>query len=72
MKKWLSYRERDVLGRALLSDEAHYVTQIIQRIAAVLLLEQALNTNYEVVKRAALPWNMPEATTAQQAVLDHV
>jgi len=50
MKKWLSYRERDLLGRPLSLDEAHYVTEMARRLAALALLEPALDANYEAVK----------------------
>ena len=47
IKKWLSYRERPLLGRDLTVDEARYVTEMARRIAAILLLEPALDANYE-------------------------
>ncbi|MCS3698577.1 type ISP restriction/modification enzyme [Salinibacter ruber] len=50
IKKWLSYREKDVLGRQLKLDEVQHVTSMIRRIAALLLLEPRLNDNYERVK----------------------
>jgi hypothetical protein len=50
MKKWLSYRERPLLGRDLTADEARYVTEMARRIAALLLLEPALDENYARVK----------------------
>jgi hypothetical protein len=56
IKKWLSYREHDLLGRSLTSDEAREVTNIARRIAAILLLEPALNANYEAVKQSAYAW----------------
>ena len=56
MKKWLSYRERPLLGRDLKPDEARYVTEMTRRIAAILLLEPALDANYERVKADAYPW----------------
>lgn len=56
IKKWLSYRERELLGRALTSDEAREVMNIARRIAAILLLEPALDANYETVKRSIYPW----------------
>ena len=49
IKKWLSYRERAVLGRGLEVDEARYVTEMARRIAAILLLESRLNANYRAV-----------------------
>lgn len=35
IKKWLSYREKELLGRGLTVDEARYVTEIARRIAAL-------------------------------------
>jgi hypothetical protein len=56
MKKWLSYRERPLLGRDLKADEARYVTEMARRIAALLLLEPALDENYARVKADVYPW----------------
>jgi len=56
MKKWLSYRERGLLGRDLTADEARYVTEMARRIAAILLLEPALDANYERVKADTYAW----------------
>ena len=36
LKKWLSYRERKVLGRSLLPDEIQHFTDTARRIAAIL------------------------------------
>ncbi len=41
LKKWLSYRERAVLGRELLDDEVLHFTHVARRIAAVLLATAA-------------------------------
>ena len=54
MKKWLSYRERTLLGRALTEEEITEVTQMARRIAALLLLEAALDANYTAVKASSL------------------
>ena len=56
MKKWLSYRERPLLGRDLRPEEARYVTEMTRRIAAIVLLEPALDANYERVKADTYPW----------------
>jgi len=56
IKKWLSYRERELLGRALTSDEAREVTGIARRLAAIILMQPALDENYERVKGAAYAW----------------
>jgi hypothetical protein len=52
IKKWLSYREKDVLGRDLKPDEVRHVKHMVRRIAALLLLEPQLDANYETVKAA--------------------
>jgi hypothetical protein len=62
MKKWLSYRERNLLGRALTLTELTEVMHMTRRIAALLLLQPALDANYRAVKAAsyllpALPEN---------------
>ncbi len=56
IKKWLSYRERAVLGRTLSLDEARDVTHMTRRIAAILLLEAQLDVNYTAIKQAAYAW----------------
>ncbi len=56
MKKWLSYRERELLGRALTLDEVREVTNMARRIAAILLLEPALDENYQAVKVNCYDW----------------
>ncbi len=49
MKKWLSYREKDILGRGLTLDEVGAVTGMARRIAALVLLRSALDENYRAV-----------------------
>lgn len=49
LKKWLSYRERSVLGRALTLDEVKSFTAIARRIAALLSLRERLDANYQTV-----------------------
>ena len=56
MKKWLSYRELKLLGRALTKDEVRYVSEMARRIAAILLLEPALDENYAKVKQSTFAW----------------
>jgi hypothetical protein len=46
LKKWLSYRETDVLGRPLKPEEAREFMHIARRIAALLALNAALDANY--------------------------
>jgi Type ISP C-terminal specificity domain len=56
IKKWLSYRELELLGRSLKQEEVIEVTQMARRIAAILLLEPELDANYETVKQATYSW----------------
>ena len=56
IKKWLSYREREILGRALKMDEARAVTEIARRIVAILLIEPQLDANYDAVKKSTDSW----------------
>jgi len=55
MKKWLSYREHALLGRALTTDEAREVTHMARRIATLILLQLELDRNYQAVKAATVP-----------------
>ena len=63
IKKWLSYREYDLLGRSLTTDEVREVTSIARRIAAILLLEPAMDENYRAVVEDTWPW--PNAGTGR-------
>jgi hypothetical protein len=56
IKKWLSYREQKLLGRSLTKEEVRYVQEMARRIAAILLLEPALDSNYRKVKEHTFPW----------------
>ena len=56
LKKWLSYREKALLGRGLTLDEVSYVTDMARRLAALLLLQPALDANYRAVKASTTPW----------------
>jgi hypothetical protein len=58
MKKWLSYREKALLGRDLGPDEVEEVKRMARRIAAILLLQPALDANYLAVKEHTYPWGM--------------
>lgn len=57
VKKWLSYREEGVLGRALTADEAREVMNMTRRITALLLLTPQLDANYQQVKGSAYSWS---------------
>ena len=56
IKKWLSYRDYDLLGRPLSADEAREVTNMARRIAAILLMEPALDENCRAVRARTWPW----------------
>ncbi len=56
MKKWLSYREYALLGRALAPEEARYLSEAARRLAGLALLEPALNANYTAVRADPYPW----------------
>lgn len=50
IKKWLSYREKRVLGRDLRLAEVQEVTNIARRLAGIVLLQGRLDSNYLAVK----------------------
>jgi hypothetical protein len=56
IKKWLSYREQKLLGRPITKDEVRWVQEMARRIAAILLLEPALDDNYHAVKAHTYDW----------------
>jgi hypothetical protein len=56
IKKWLSYREFELLNRPLTPDEAREVMNMARRISTIVLLEPALDANYRAVKDATYSW----------------
>jgi hypothetical protein len=56
IKKWLSYREKPLLGRSLTPDETREVTNMVRRLAAIILMEPALNANYRTAKECSYGW----------------
>jgi hypothetical protein len=56
IKKWLSYRERGLLGRPLTVEDTRHVQEMARRIGGILLMEPALDANYDAVKRSPYPW----------------
>lgn len=56
IKKWLSYREHALLGRALTPYEAREVTYMVRRIASILLLGPDLDANYQSIKKSTFDW----------------
>lgn len=56
IKKWLSYREKSLLGRDLTPDEVRHVTEMVRRIPAVLALGPELDRNYEQIRQDTFDW----------------
>jgi hypothetical protein len=54
LKKWLSYREFALLGRALRADEATYFSQVVRRITAILLMGPELDASYQAILSSAV------------------
>jgi hypothetical protein len=60
IKKWLSYREQELLGRTLRDEEALELAGTARRLAALVLLQPALDENYRRAAKSAYAW--PGAT----------
>jgi hypothetical protein len=56
MKKWLSYREQELLGRPLKTEEARKATATARRLAALVLMQPALDANYARTAKSAYAW----------------
>ena len=56
LKKWLSYREYELLNRPLSADEALEFTRMARRIAALVLLRPALDENYRARAEGCIKW----------------
>jgi REP element-mobilizing transposase RayT len=56
IKKWLSYREKPLLGRGLTPDEVRYVTEMSRRLAALVALRPELDANYRAGAAASYAW----------------
>ncbi|MEO8715982.1 MAG: type ISP restriction/modification enzyme, partial [Acetobacteraceae bacterium] len=52
LKKWLSYRERKLLGRALTPGEVRYLRDVARRLAAIRLMGPDLDANYRACAAA--------------------
>jgi len=56
IKKWLSYLEKDLLGRGFTPDEVRHVTEMARRFKALIALQPALDENYRNGIKATYPW----------------
>jgi hypothetical protein len=57
LKKFLSYREQPLLGRALTSVEVRYVRDVARRLAALRLMAPELDANYRACAAAHRPFD---------------
>ncbi len=57
IKKWLSYREKVLLGRGLSPEEVRYVTEMARRLAALIALQAELDANYKAVAADTVAWD---------------
>lgn len=56
IKKWLSYREQELLGRGLKSEEAREVTGMARRLGRIVLLQPVLDANYQLAAKHVYAW----------------
>lgn len=56
LKKWLSYREESLLGRAIHPSEARLVTSIVWRLMTLVMMSKQLDENYESCKESSYTW----------------
>lgn len=56
IKKWLSYREEAVLGRAITKEEAREVAAMVRRITSLVLMGGELDASYEACRDDAYSW----------------
>jgi hypothetical protein len=54
IKKWLSYSEFKILGQPLRLEEMTYITEVVRRLKALLLLGDELDANYRAVSARTL------------------
>lgn len=60
IKKWLSYREIDLLKRHLTLAEANELRDTMRRISAILLASGELDANYSTAKASNIVTNDAE------------
>jgi Type ISP C-terminal specificity domain len=56
LKKWLSYHEEPILGRALTGDEVLHFARNARRIAEILAMGPALDAAHTKARERAVPW----------------
>lgn len=70
LKKWLSYREEEVLGRALRGEEMLHFAQTARRITEILAMGPALDDAHRAARDDALPWPKDEVGNQPDIVID--
>lgn len=63
LKKWLSYRDREVIGRPITVAEAREAAAIVRRLTAYVLMQPALDASYEAIKASAFDWGASTGTS---------
>lgn len=69
IKKWLSYREENVLGRPLTKEEAREVTSMVRRLAAIVLMTDELNKNYSSARDDIFAWPATDKKVSDEHLL---
>jgi len=67
LKKWLSYREQEVIGAPLRVAEARDATAIVRRLTALVVMQPTLDASYEVIRASAYAWPSPIHPSAETA-----
>lgn len=57
LKKWLSYRDQEVIDRPMSVTEAREAAAIVRRLTALVLLYPALDSSYEAIRASAFDWS---------------
>lgn len=68
LKKWLSYRDQEVIGRPITVAEAREAVAIVRRLTAYVLMQPALDASYEAIKASAHDWSTPTGADATNTV----
>jgi hypothetical protein len=68
LKKWLSYRERTILDRALTITESGYFRDTARRLAKIRLLAPELDANFRACADAAYDWRSPPPVPGSSAI----
>ena len=72
IKKWLSYREKELLKRSLTTDEVRYVTDMTRRLAALIALQPALDANYRTAAKTTVTVKVTDMLDEEVIVVKEV